>query len=66
MTHADMLAAKSRAIRFYGYDKYLYLVRTAEAYMTNNNLPIPSGGVEEMPTFWHTLAELMLDGTDIV
>jgi hypothetical protein len=56
-----MIAAKSRAIRFFGHDQYQIYVRVADRYFTDNAIPIPSGGVETMESFWETIRQLIID-----
>jgi hypothetical protein len=59
MTQFDINFHKTRAIKFYGTDGYNYYKIIAEKYMTDNNIPIPSDGIERMPSYWATINELI-------
>lgn len=66
MTLTDIATFRTRAIKFYGTDGYNYYKTIAEKYMTDNNIPIPSDGIERMPTYWATINELIrYDSTKI-
>jgi len=59
MTNSDIQFNRSHAIKFYGPEGYAQILRVAEEYMTNNKLPIPSDGIERMPSYWATIQELI-------
>lgn len=59
MTQTDISIFKTKAIKFYGRDGYYYYKSIAEKYMTDNNIPIPSDGIERMPAYWATINELI-------
>jgi len=55
MIPAKFILLKQRCLRFYGQDGYAQILRVAEQFMLDNNIPIPSDGVESMPSFWVTV-----------
>ena len=59
MTHTELVTNRTRAIKFYGTDGYDYYKTIAEKYMTDNNITIPSDGIECMPSYWATINELI-------
>lgn len=63
MTPADITAAKSRAIHFFGYDKYEELKNHSFVYFAANDIKVPPSGIEAMPEFWHTIQQIITDET---
>lgn len=61
MIPAQYLLLKQKVIRFYGQDEYAQIVRVAERFMTDNKIPIPSDGVESLPSFWKTVEQFYLE-----
>lgn len=63
MTPADITAAKSRAIHFFGYDKYEELKNHSFVYFAANGIKVPPSGIESMPEFWHAIQQIITDET---
>jgi hypothetical protein len=63
MTRSEMLVARSNAIAHFTYPGYQQLLRVGERYMNDNNIPIPSDGIEHMPSFWATVNQLIHEET---
>lgn len=61
MTQSEIIFNRTQAIKFYGPEAFAQICRVAEQYMTDNQIPIPSEGIQTMPSFWATVKQLMED-----
>jgi hypothetical protein len=59
MTNPDFIAARTRAIAYFGPEKYAQMTTDATAYFQREKLFIPAGGVEKSETFWNAIHTIM-------
>ncbi len=61
MIPAKYLLLKQRLIHFYGNEGFAQILRVTEQFMIDNKIPIPSDGVESMPSFWKTVEQFYIE-----
>ena len=55
MTNVEVIAARSRAIRFFGEDAYWEMVQAARDKFNRDGLYLPPQGIEYAPEFWQAI-----------
>ncbi len=61
MNPIDIITARTRAVYFFGPDKYTELLHTAKAYIESQGVSISPHGVEAMSEYWTAINTIIND-----